>query len=78
MSEGPSAGRVMAGILMILFGLCITLVGGGCTLFVLASFSSMGVGSDFGAFLLLSLFTLGVGVLCLWAGMRLLKGGYQK
>ena len=73
MSDGPSPGNVIAGVFLILFGLCITLLGGGCTLLVLAEFRP---GADSGMlfFLALSLVILGGGVSLLWVGFRLVTG----
>ena len=72
MSEGPTAGQILIGIFLILFGLCITLVGGGCTVMWI-----MFIGSDHSAegalLFLVSLATLAVGLVTLWAGVKLLR-----
>ena len=53
----PSGGQVLAGFLLILFGLCLFLVGGGCTsLWVTILLSSSGLnGSESPGLLLISL-----------------------
>ncbi|HEY5713079.1 MAG TPA: hypothetical protein VIT38_14390 [Allosphingosinicella sp.] len=79
--QGPNVGLVLVGIFVILFGACITLVGGGCTLLLLTMGSGGvgggGVGSEFAMFLLLSLAVLGVGCLILWGGYKVVKAGYN-
>jgi hypothetical protein len=59
---------------LVLFGLCITLLGGGCTILLLGVlFSTSGSGlGDTGGFLILSLVLLGGGIASIWAGVRLL------
>ena len=63
--EGPSAGQVLAGVFLILFGVCITLAGGSCTVlwivFVFGEGSSGGGFGDGGFLFLLSLATLAPG-----------------
>jgi hypothetical protein len=75
MSEGPSAGAVLLAIFLILFGLCFTLLGGGCAVFwiwaMLQGGSSM---NGSGGFLMIGLMTLAVGVLLLWVSVKLLRG----
>jgi len=74
MSEGPSAGAVLLAIFLILFGLCFTLLGGGCAIFwlwaMLQGGSSM---NGSGGFLMIGLVTLAVGVLLLWVSVKLLR-----
>lgn len=74
MSEGPSAGAVIAGIFLILFGLCITLLGGGCTILMLTMASGARF-LDALPMLLISLVTLGGGLTVIWAGIRLMSRG---
>jgi hypothetical protein len=75
MSEGPSAGAILLAIFLILFGLCFTLLGGGCAAFwlwaMLQGGSSM---NGSGGFLMVGLVTLAVGVLLLWVSVKLLRG----
>lgn len=78
MSEGPNVGDILIGIFVILFGLCITLVGGGCTAMILASFSGSGGYSDTGFFLLVSLAVLALGLFLIWVGFKLMTGRYRK
>ena len=75
MSKGPNVGLVLVGLFVLLFGLCITLVGGACTIVLLASLGQAG-NSGLGAFLLLSLACLGFGLLVLWGGYKVMKAGY--
>jgi hypothetical protein len=75
MSEVPGGGRVILGIFMVLFGLCIALVGGGCTFLWLTVFIT-GNSADRrdGAFLfLLSLAALAGGVISLWTGIKMVR-----
>jgi hypothetical protein len=72
MSDGSSAGQILVGIFLILFGLCITLVGGGCTLMWIA-FGLHDHSSDAGLLLLVSLATLAGGVAIVWGGVKLLR-----
>jgi hypothetical protein len=76
--EGPGAGQVLAGIFLILFGVCITLAGGSCTVlwivFVFGESGSSGSFSDGGFLFLLSLATLAAGLVTVWAGFKLVRG----
>ena len=78
--KGPDAGSVVAGIFLLLFGLCITLLGGGCTIMWLGSLSSFtGPGSTgMLPLFLLSLVTLGAGLALIWLGIKLMTGGFNK
>jgi hypothetical protein len=78
MSEGPSAGQIVGGIFLILFGLCIILVGGGCTLLWLGEIGGPGNGETlFNPLFLVSLVTLGAGIVTLWVGVKFLLGKYR-
>jgi hypothetical protein len=78
MSQGPNVGLVLLGIFIILFGLCITLVGGGCTVFMLSMVGqSQADGSEFAMFLILSLVVLTVGAGVLWLGIKVVRAGYK-
>jgi len=77
MSEGPGAGNIIAGIFLILFGLCITLLGGGCTFLVLSEFDQATFGTGL-PLLAVSLVTLGGGVALIWLGVKLMTGGFQR
>ncbi len=71
MSGGPDAGNIIAGIILILFGLFITLLGGGCTFLFLSELSAIFQGDGIALFTL-SLFTLGTGLALIYVGFRLL------
>ena len=79
-NRGPTPGAIVAGIFLILFGLCITLVGGGCTFMWLGSLSSMGASDSttFVPLLLISLVTLGAGLSLIWLAVKLMTGGFNK
>jgi hypothetical protein len=76
--EPPSAGQVMVGIFLILFGAVLLLAGGGCTivLIVLVVTSSTSYGDLASALplLLLSLVALFLGFLSLKGAVSLLRG----
>jgi hypothetical protein len=78
--DGPSGGTVLAAVFLILAGLCLILVGGGCTLLLLGSFRALSGGSGTQAvpFLLLSLVLLGGGIAMVWLGVKLLRGGFNR
>ena len=77
MSNGNNAGNIIAGVFLILFGLCITLLGGGCTILMM---SEMGNGTTSAElpFLAVSLVILGGGLALLWVGFKLVTGGFQR
>jgi hypothetical protein len=77
MSQGPGAGAILIGIFLILFGLCIALVGGGCTVLLVTDLNGVMKSGDGVGFLLLSLVTLAGGLGLLWVGVKLLRGGYR-
>lgn len=77
MSEGPGAGNVIAGIFLILFGLCITLVGGGCTLLLLSMSADLYRDGSW-MLLLVSMVILGGGLTIIWVGFKLTTGGFGK
>lgn len=72
MSEGPSAGQILIGIFLILFGLCITLVGGGCTVMWIYFIFSEGDMSG-GVLFLVSLAALAAGLVVIWAGVKMFR-----
>jgi hypothetical protein len=82
--NGPGAGGIVAGIFLILFGLCLTVLGGGCTLLWISMLSSMGGGgSGSGIYeamplIALALVTLGAGIALVWLGVKLMTGGFNK
>jgi len=78
MSEGPSAGDILLGLFMIAAGLCLALVGGGCTLMLLSDLQGVMRGSDGLFFFLLSAGTLAGGLAMLWFGFKIMTGKYRK
>jgi len=73
--EAPSGGQVLVGVVLILFGLCLLLVGGGCTamwLFVMFSGSSWG-GSDGAGLLIVSIAVAAGGVFGIVQGVKMLR-----
>lgn len=78
--EGPGAGGILIGLFMLLAGLCITLLGGGCTLMWLAELNSPyggGMGGLLNPLFLISLVALAGGIGMLWVGFKLLTGKYR-
>ena len=71
----PSGGQVLAGFLLILFGLCLFLVGGGCTiLWVTILMSESGLnGSEGPGLVLISLVAAGAGIVAIWQGVKMLR-----
>ena len=71
----PSGGQVLAGFLLILFGLCLFLVGGGCTiLWVTILLSESGLnGSEGPGLVLISLIAAGAGIVAIWQGVKMLR-----
>lgn len=77
MSDGPNVGDILIGIFVILFGLCITLAGGGCTVLLLGELNSSG-SQGLGFLLLISLGLLALGLFVTWVGFKLASGRYRK
>jgi len=74
-TEPASSGAIIGGIFLILFGLCLLLVGGGCTLFWLAVMAdNRGGGSEGIPLLLLSVAVAAGGVFAITGGIRLCGG----
>jgi len=77
--RGPGTGNVVAGIFLILFGLCLALLGGGCTLLMLSlATSTSGGGSDAAPVILISAAVLAAGIVLIWVGIKLMTGGFNK
>ena len=72
---GSGAAQVLVGIFLILFGLCVTLLGGGCTVMWVYFIANGETGG--GLLLLLSLAVLAVGLVTLWVGGKLMLGKYK-
>ena len=71
--RGPGPGEILGGIFLILFGLCATLLGGGCSVMMIgAVFDNNGGG--LAPLLLLSLGILAGGLMSIWAGFKLFTG----
>lgn len=77
MSEGNNAGNILAGIFLLLLGLCVTLVGGGCTVLMLYEFNSV-VAGDGMFFMMISVAVLAVGLGLLYVAFRLMTGGFNR
>ena len=71
--EGPSTAQVLIGIFLVLFGVCITLAGGSCTLLWIIFVLGEGH-ADGGMLFLLSLAVLAGGLVTIWAGIKLVRG----
>jgi hypothetical protein len=81
MTEGPGVGDILIGIFIILFGLCIAFVGGGCTVMLVASLGGGGWGAGTGgglALLIVSLAILALGLFLVWIGFKMMTGRYRK
>jgi hypothetical protein len=65
----------MAGLLLILFGICLTLAGGSCVVLMLGSLGGggAGLGSGGGQILVIALVILGLGLLSIAAGWKCLQ-----
>ena len=74
MSEGPNPAAVLIGLFLLVAGVCLVVLGGGCTISVLGSRHPGGGELDLtGLVLTIALLMLAVGALMVWGGMRLLK-----
>ena len=73
---GPGEGAIILGIFLIFAGLCLTVLGGGCTLLLAFQFFSAPATELylFEFFFFLSLVAFAVGVGLTWLGIRLVKG----
>lgn len=77
MSEGPNPARVVIGVFLLVAGICLVLLGGGCTISVLGEIgAARSLDHDFtGLVLTIALLMLAVGAIMVWGGVRLLKPG---
>ena len=77
---GPSTGATAAGIFLILFGLCLTLFGGGCSLMLIAEPGSVIDSGQYSytPFFIVALALLGAGLALIWIGVKLMRGGFDK
>jgi hypothetical protein len=78
MSEGPSVGDILIGLFIILFGLCITLLGGGCTILLAGYLGQGSTDSSLAALLLVSLAVLALGLFLTWVGFKMMTGRYRR
>ena len=77
--QGPGAAGIVAGIFLILAGLCLVLLGGGCSIFLVTLIGqSNGGDSSVIPLLLLSVLILGGGIALIWLGVRLMSGRANK
>jgi hypothetical protein len=76
---GPSGGTVLAAVFMIVAGLCLALLGGGCTIVILTEFANMaGGGAQVVPLLLISMVILAGGLGMIWIAVKLLRGGFNR
>jgi hypothetical protein len=79
MSEEPNVGAILIGCFIIAFGLCIALVGGGCTVLLLnLVFNESSGWSEGWLLILLSVAVLAGGIGLCWLGFKLMTGGFRK
>jgi hypothetical protein len=75
MSGGPNPGSILIGIFLIMCGLCLTLLGGGCTLLWLGQIGYMFGDGGLGLLLFaVSVATLAGGVALIWLGIKMFAG----
>jgi len=79
--KGANVGDILIGTFVIIFGLCITLVGGGCTMMWLAVLipgsSSSGEGLYGIVLLLVSIAVAALGLFAIYHGIRIARGRYR-
>lgn len=80
MSGKPNVGHIVVGLFLCLFGAAIGLAGGGCTIMLGLDLAQSNPGRDgldalSGALVLVSVAALAVGLLCLWVGVTMFRGG---
>ncbi|HEX4739386.1 MAG TPA: hypothetical protein VH331_17700 [Allosphingosinicella sp.] len=73
-SVPPGSGRILAGILLLMFGLCISLVGGSCTVLWLGELGANSDGWLGPLLLLVSLAVLALGIFAIVMAVRLFRG----
>lgn len=75
MSDGPNPGAILLGIFLIMCGLGITLLGGGCTIMWLGQLGTLSGDGGLGLLLLAaSLAALVTGLSAIWLGIRMFRG----
>ena len=75
MSEGPSGADILIGLFMIFAGLCLSLLGGGCSLMMFSAIGTLQGGAIL--FLMLSLAVLAGGLGMIWIGFKMMTGRYR-
>jgi hypothetical protein len=73
-SGGPGAGKTIVGFFLILFGLCITFLGGGCAAFFILEMFGSHSDPESAGYVMIALLTFGAGVLLLRVSIRMLRG----
>jgi uncharacterized protein HemY len=74
MSGEPNPARTVAGVFLLVAGICLVLLGGGCTIGVLGNRHPGGGELDLtGLILTIALLMVAIGALMVWGGVRLLK-----
>lgn len=79
--RGPSAGAILVGIFLTLFGLCLLLTGGACTIIWLGSIPALityGVQKSQFVLFAISVGTLLLGLLCTVKGVGMARGKYRR
>ena len=77
--DRPGPGAILGGIFMILFGLCLLLAGGACTiLWSDVLLHDPGSNGDGIVLLLVSIFIAGSGILFMVQGVRMLRGSVRR
>lgn len=78
--KGANVGDILVGTFVIIFGLCITLVGGACSvmwLVILPGGSSSGDGLYGIVLLLVSLGVAALGIFAIYHGIRIARSRYR-
>ena len=77
---GPGSGNTFAGIFLILFGLCLTLGGGGCSLMLVTGEGTVFAPGQhsYKPFLYVALAFLGVGLGLIGLGVKLMRSGLKR
>jgi hypothetical protein len=73
-SRRARVGAIINGIFLILFGLCLLLAGGGCTIMLIVDLKVRLTSVDGAAWILIALAVAGVGLLSIIVGIRLCGG----
>ena len=71
---GPSAGAILIGFFLILCGLCLIFVGGGCAAFFILEMLASHHDPESAGYVMIALLTFGAGLLLLRVSIRMLRG----